>query len=172
AVADAPTRDADRTAVGAAELAAFDGTDLEERIPFDIVAARIARVVDGSWWPAGEVRVERARADAGSSTTRCAGDGRAGSPDVRIRLASPQWTVATAAHELAHVLAGVARGHDAVFRRAYLDVVAVITNIDSIDRRRDLHPRQLADAFAAAGLAVAPRAWPAPPASTGTPFAL
>lgn len=164
--------DGDRTAVAAAELAAFDGTDLEQPLPYDAIAAHIERVVAHPWWPGGPVRVERARADAGSSTTRCAGDGRAGSPDVRIRLARPQWTLATAAHELAHVLAGVARGHDALFRRAYLDVVAVLTNLDTADRRHDLHVAQLADAFTAARLPVGERHWSAPPASMGAPIAL
>ena len=84
-----------------------------------------------------------------------------------IRFAASQATVATAAHELAHALAGVAHGHDEVYRRAYLDVVEVITNLDPTDRRGEIHVRQLAEAFAAAGLRLGPRSWPAPPDSAG-----
>ncbi len=81
-------------------------------------------------------------------------------------------TVATAAHELAHALAGTGHGHDAVYRRAYLDVVRVITNLDSTDRRRDLHVDQLRVAFGAAGLAVGERSWAAPTDGTGSAIAL
>lgn len=161
---------ADHQAVYAAELAAFDGTDLEETVPFEAVQALISRVVDGDWWPGGQVEVRRARVDAGSSTTRCAVDG--GDRRSTISLSGPQMTVATAAHELGHALAGSQRGHDAVYRRAYLDVVRVITNLDTTDRRGDLHVDQLAAAFAASGLAVGGRSWPAPPPGTGSAFAL
>ena len=81
-------------------------------------------------------------------------------------------TVATAAHELAHVLAGPGRAHDPVFRQAYLDVVRVMTNVDSTDRRHDVHVQQLLGAFGTAGLGVGERSWPAPPAAVGGAFAL
>jgi hypothetical protein len=45
---------------------------------------------------------------------------------VLIRLAPPQWTVGTVTHELGHALAGVPHGHDARFRAAHIDVVAMI----------------------------------------------
>ncbi len=89
-----------------------------------------------------------------------------------IRLAPPQMTIATAAHELAHALAGPEAGHAPVFLAAYVDVVAVITNLDSRDRRHQLHVDQLRGAFGAAGLNVGRRQWPAPPESTGTAIAL
>lgn len=162
--------DPDHTAVYAAELAAFDGTDLEAARPFDIIEGLVRTVADGSWWPGGAVRVQRARADAGSSTTRCTIDEQ-GKWSV-IRLSTEQMTVATAAHELAHALAGAGRGHALVYRRAYLDVVRVITNLDSTDRRHDLHVTQLAEAFSAAGLPVGERSWPAPPDAVGSAFAL
>jgi hypothetical protein len=73
----------------------------------------------------------------------------------------------TLAHELAHALVGVQRGHDEVFRRAYLDVVLVMTNLDSTDRRRALHGDQLAAALAAFDLAVGNRFWPEPPPEAG-----
>lgn len=154
--------DGERAAVYAAELAAFDGTDLEVDIGFAAVAARTEAVVADTWWPRGAVRVQRAKSTATSSSTRCVGAGSVAS-HVRIRFAAGQCTVATAAHELAHVVAGPEQGHGATFRAAYLDVVAVITNLDPTDRRRELHVEHLRDAFAAAGLHVGDRSWPAPP---------
>lgn len=162
--------DPDHTALYAAEVAAFDGTDLEELRPFEDIEGALRSIVGGSWWPGGRVSVERARVDAASSATRCSVDGQG--VKATIRLSALQMTVATAAHELAHALAGASCGHDDVYRRAYLDVVRVITNLDSTDRRRDVHVTQLADAFAAARLHVGERRWPAPPDSTGGAFAL
>jgi hypothetical protein len=159
--------DGDRTAVYAAELAAFEGTDLEQLRPFDQLAELAREMTAGEWWPGPEVRFQRARVDARSSSTRCADrDG------ATVRLAHRQLTVATVAHELAHALAGGAAGHDAVFRIAYADVVAVITNIVTTDRRRDLHVRQLLEAFGDAGLLVGSRRWPAPPSATSGAIAL
>lgn len=173
-VTDIAPRDGDRSAVYAAELAAFDGTDLETVLPFAGIAAAVDWVTTGEWWPGPLVRALPARRDAVSSSTRCRiespseSSGRAGaiehSAQVEIRLAAGQCTIATAAHELAHALAGVGAGHGPTFRQAYLDIVAVITNRSSLDRRHDLHVAQLADAFAAIGLSVGERHWPAPPA--------
>ncbi len=162
--------DVDRATVYAAELAAFDGTDLEEVIGFGRVASLLASVTEGSWWPGPVTVVRRARRDAGSSSTRCAVSS-AGVSTV-IRLADLQATVATGAHELAHALAGVDAGHGACFRVAYLDVIAIVTNVEPTDRRRTLHVDQLAAAFAAAGLSVGSRRWPAPPPSTTGAIAL
>jgi hypothetical protein len=153
--------------VYAAEAAAFDGTDLELVRSFDEVSAVIAAVAEGPWWPGTPVRVVAARRDAASSSARERAD--AGTV---IRLAAGQTTVATAAHELAHALAGPGAGHSPVFLAAYLDVVAVVTNLDSRDRRHRLHVDQLRDALGAAGLVVGTRAWPAPPEASGTAIAL
>lgn len=159
--------DGDRTSVYASELAAFEGTDLEQLRPFDELAELASEIVTGEWWPGPPVRFQRARVDARSSSTRCADrDG------ATVRLARRQMTVATVAHELAHALAGGGAGHDAVFRIAYVDVVAVITNTQSTDRRRDLHLGQLLDAFAAAGLDIGDRRWPAPPSTASGAIAL
>jgi hypothetical protein len=159
--------DAERTSVYAAELAAFEGTDLEQLRPFDDLAELAAQLVTGEWWPGPTVRFQRARTDARSSSTRCADrDG------ATVRLARNQMTVATVAHELAHALAGSGAGHDAVFRIAYADVVAVITNTKSTDRRRDLHVGQLLDAFAAVGLDIGARRWLAPPSTASGAIAL
>ena len=160
-------RDCGRAELYAAEAAAFDGTDLESELPFDDVAAAIDGVTGGAWWPGGAVRVVAARRDARSSNAR-----RIDATTTVIRLAATQLTIATAAHEVAHALAGPLLGHSPVFLAAYLDVVAVITNLDSCDRRGDLHVRQLRGAFDVAALAVGRRQWPAPPGSIGTAIAL
>lgn len=159
--------DSERTAVYAAEQAAFDGTDLESVRPVEAVVAAIDAVTSGAWWPGPSVRVTSTRRDARSSSARLVDDSA-----TEIRLSREQMTVATAAHELAHALAGPAAGHGAVYRVAYLDVVAVMTNSDPVDRRHHLHVEQLAEAFRDAGLSVGERHWPPPPESTGTAIAL
>ena len=108
--------DVGRAEVYAAEAAAFAGTDIETVQPFDVIAAAVAEVTSGEWWPGPEVSVVRARRDARSSSAR----GVAGATTV-IRLAAEQMTIATAAHELAHALAGPDAGHSPVFVAAYLD---------------------------------------------------
>jgi hypothetical protein len=163
-------RDVGRAAVYACELAAFDGTDVEDERPFEDVEQIIMSIAEGPWWKGPAVRVRRAR--AGTASSVAAGTiGRAGAP-VEIRLAAGQCTFATAAHELAHALAGVERGHDELFRQAYLDVVAMATNLDPLDRRGATHVDQLADAFTSAGLALAERRWPPPDAGTVGAIAL
>jgi predicted membrane-bound mannosyltransferase len=157
------TRDGERAQVYAAELAAFDGTDLEEVVGFEEVRVAIEAVVATVWWPHGEVDVEAMNALAQSSHTRCSTQAES---TPTIRLAGPQCTIATGAHELAHALAGVDHGHDAVFRRAHLDVVDVMTNADTTAPRGQLHVDQLDRAYAAAGLVIGRRTWPQPP-STG-----
>jgi len=92
--------DSERTALYAAELVAFDGTDLEMPLGHDVVAAQMWAVVTGKWWPGPAVEIRRARADALASSTRTCVESGIGSPVV-IRLADEQTTVATAAHELA-----------------------------------------------------------------------
>lgn len=160
-------RDCGRAEVYAAEAAAFDGTDLEVIRPFEDLLAVVGAVVGGAWWPGPPVRVVRARRDASSSSAR----GNAGGVTL-IRLAAAQTTIATVAHELAHALAGPDAGHSPVFLAAYLDLVAVITNLDSRDRRHRLHVDQLRDAFRSVDLVVGDRVWPAPPEATGTAIAL
>ena len=160
-------RDCGRTEVYAAEAAAFDGTDLELVRSFDEVSSLIAAIVEGPWWPGPQVRVVAARRAAVSSSARDRADA-----STVIRLAADQTTIATAAHELAHALAGPGAGHSPTFLAAYLDVVAVVTNLDSRDRRHGLHVDQLRDALVAAGLVVGTRTWPAPPEASGTAIAL
>ncbi|WP_040495481.1 hypothetical protein [Ilumatobacter nonamiensis] len=157
--------DRDRAQVYAAELSAFDGTDMEAVVGRDAVARAIERVLNGPWWPGGSVSVRSMRSDARSSVARCSGGDGAGVIDIGISEA--QATLATGAHELAHALAGIDHGHDAVFRRAHLDVVSVITNTDRATGRGRLHVDQLRQAYAAAGLATGERAWPEPPQTGG-----
>lgn len=156
--------DRERAQVYAAELAAFDGTDLEAVVGVDAVAEAVRSIVRAGWWPRGDIAVREMRSDAKSSVTRCtSGDGAI----VDIGIARPQATIATGAHELAHALAGVAHGHDAVFRRAHLDVVQAITNLDRLRGRGAVHVLQLERAYAAAGLVVGERTWTPPPRSGG-----
>ena len=156
--------DRERAQVYAAEIAAFDGTDLERVVGVDEVSRVIDLTVAGEWWSAGAVHVRPARSGARSSATHCSLD--EGST-ATIAIAAPQATIATAAHELAHALAGVAHGHDARYRRACLDVVQVMTNQDRLTGRGMLHVDQLADAYVNAGLDVGERDWPAPPPAGG-----
>jgi hypothetical protein len=163
--------DEDRSGVYSAELAAFDGTDLEEIVEFDALRTRVTEVTEGGWWPGPAVDVRRARVDAHSSSARC-GESATEQDTVVVRLAAGQVTLATAAHELAHALAGPARGHGAEFRRAYLDVIAVITNTDPSDRRRTLHVDQLSAAFDSFELPIGDRWWRSPPEAASGAIAL
>lgn len=152
--------DRERAQVYAAELAAFDGTDLEAVVGFEVVVDAVRSVVGARWWPHDEITVREMRSDAKSSVTRCAGDGEV---TIDIGIAGPQATIATGAHELAHALAGVGHGHDDVFRRAHLDVVQAITNRDRLTAQGAVHVEQLARAYEAAGLTVGKRTWTPPP---------
>lgn len=146
------SRDRGRTALYAAELAAFDGTSYEVVVPIGALRALAARVVAAPWWPHGDVPVVAARSDAGSSSTRQRGGERP-----VIRLARPQMTPATLVHELAHVLAGLGDGHGPVFRRAYLDLAAFLWG--------ERQAAWLDDAYRSMGLAPGSRRWPEPPPS-------
>src|SRR5262245_56437042 len=94
-----------REDVYAAELAAFDGTELEALAGSEELRECAARVMAGGWWNGPLVVVRAARSDARSSTTRNRGT------HAEIRLAADQSTPATLIHELAHALAGVDAGH-------------------------------------------------------------
>ena len=147
------TADLGREAVYAAEIAAFEGTSYETLTRFDELVPLADRIVATSWWPHGPIRVVPARSDAGSSSTRH----QRGSAPV-IRLASPQMTPATLVHEFAHVLAGVVHGHDAVFRRAHVDLAGAALG--------DEPATWLLDGYAQMDLDLATRAWPAPTVSS------
>ncbi|MEM8621614.1 MAG: hypothetical protein AAGF73_18040 [Actinomycetota bacterium] len=169
------TVDRQRQATYAAEYDAFEGTDLTDRARLSDLADLAARVVAEPWWQGPAVVVRPARADSSTSSARC---GISAHDDVEIRLAPGGCTVATLVHELAHALVGPARGHDASFRRATLDVLAVATNLDAPRRRGERHVAGLLEAFAAHGLTVGERGWPDPvgfgsrPGAGGAPIAL
>lgn len=150
AVAPDTNDDRGRTAVYSAEVAAFDGTSAERVDTFEVIVSVAESVMSAPWWPRGHIEIVRRRSDARSSVT-C----QEGSDDPTIRLAPKQFTKATIAHELAHVLAGVVHGHDRVFRRAHLDVVGHAVASYAAE--------WLADAYAAHRLDIGERHWPAPP---------
>ena len=104
--------DVGRAAVYACELAAFDGTDLEDERSFEEVERFIRSIAAGPWWtgPVGDGSPGSCR----HGVVRRGGFGRA-TPAHRSRSVSPTANApfATAAHELAHALAGVEHGHDA-----------------------------------------------------------
>lgn len=154
--------DRDRAQVYACESAAFDGTDLERVLPIEQALQRGRDLVAGGWWPGGPVAFRTMRADARSSVTTC---GASAESTPTVAIARSQATIAIVAHELAHVLAGVSAGHGARFRRADLDVVHAVTNLDRVTARGTLHVDQLQAAYEAAGLAIADRTWPAPTAA-------
>lgn len=144
------SHDAGREALYAAELAAFDGTSYEALVPLAQLVELAGRVTRADWWPAGDVAVVAARADAESSSARQRGDAQ---PVVRV--AAGQSTPATLLHELAHVLAGLEAGHGPRYRRAYLDLVGFCWG--------ETAANWLRTEFEVARLAVGDRDWPAPP---------
>ena len=138
--------------MSAAEETAFGGTDLDAPLDRRSAERRIAEVdgrpVVAIVRPDGR-RVGAAGGDA-LVERRATGAGRVG-----IRLSDEQLTVATVAHELAHALAGVDHGHDATFRAAYVDVVAVLAGAASGGGAR-------ARRSTAMGVAAGDRRWPPP----------
>ena len=135
----------------AAEFAAFGGTSFDSTIEFEELLWLRNALHTSVWWPAGEIVVERARSDARSSTTRLCGDGQH-----MIRIAEPQCTPLTLAHEAAHVLASVVSGHGPLFRRAEVDVVTALFGTDPA--------KWLRDSFEEMGLSLADRDWKTPTA--------
>jgi hypothetical protein len=148
--------DRGRAEVYAAELAAYEGTDLESVVGFDDLVALAIDVMSQAWWPRGRVPVRRARSGARSSATRH-------TSRAVIHLAAPQMTRATLIHELAHVLAGVGAGHGELFRRAHVDLASLAFGSD--------RGGWLDAAYAGAGLSLGARRWPQPP-SVDRPVAL
>ena len=153
--------DTGRTAVYAAEIAAFEGTSYESITPFAQLVGLGRLVSSAAWWPHGEIDVVRARSNAGSSSTRQRGSGAP-----VVRLAAPQMTPATVIHEFAHVLAGVTSGHGELFRRAHIDLVGYAFGVTPA--------KWLLGAYAAVGLDPGRRNWPPPPLrwATGEAIAL
>lgn len=153
--------DRGRTAVYAAEIAAFEGTSYERIAGIDELRALGRTVTGASWWPHADIEITPARSGAASSSARQRGSG----PPV-VRLAAPQMTPATVVHELAHVLAGITDGHGGAFRRAHVDLVGFAFG--------DAPASWLIDAYRSMALEPGPRRWPAPPVrrAAGGPLAL
>ena len=139
--------DRERAQVYAAERAAFDGTTIEEVIPFAEVVAAADRLTSSSTWSMGRIEVVAARADASTSTTVWQPHD---SPTVRITR--PQQTLGTLVHEMAHVLAGRDAGHGPQFRRAHLDITSALLGDDAAG--------WLDEAYRAHGLDIGERRWP------------
>ena len=155
-----------REAAYAAEDAALGGTDVDQWRPWATLRAVADDVLTSRWWRstgAPPVAVIRARAGTRSSTARSSA-GRADGT-VTVRLARPQWTVATLAHELSHALAGVDQGHGPAFRAAAVDIVAVVASYAGV-------AEALRRAYGAMGLAVGDRTWPAPNRGVGEGFVI
>lgn len=155
--------DRGRTAVYAAEDAAFGGTDVDDEQPLAALVELAAVVTGGPWWRevgGPPVVVVAARGDARSSSARA----RVGEPTVRIALAGGQRNVTTLAHELAHALAGVTHGHDATFRAAHVDVVALLAGGRAADA--------LAAAYDRLGVPPGARSWSRPVRLVGEGFAV
>ena len=152
--------DRGRAAVAEVEDAAFGGTDTDVLVDRETLHGRIGDVVDGPWWQAcgPPVTVMTPRRSTRSSTARS----RLGEVPVEIRLAESQLTTATVAHELGHALAGVAHGHDEVFRVAHIDVVALLCGAKVAER--------LAEMYEHFELAVGARGWPPPWRADGESF--
>jgi hypothetical protein len=150
--------DRGKAAVAAAEEMAFGGTDLDVPLGRSAVERRVAGLTTGPWWRSCGPAVAMATPRRGTRSSSA--QHRTG--HVAIHVADEQLTVSTAAHELAHALAGVGHGHDAVFRAAYVDVVAVVAGA--------VHATALADAFLAMDVAAGGRRWPAPYWAVGEGF--
>jgi hypothetical protein len=150
--------DRGRAAVSAAEDMAFGGTELDLALDRASADEAVAAITGGPWWiscgPA--VTLASPRGGTRSSSTRARRD------HVEITLAEGQLTLATVAHELAHALAGIGHGHDAVFRAAFVDVIAVLAGPDAAD--------DLAGSFRAMRVDPGARTWPAPYWAVGDGF--
>lgn len=157
-----PRIDRGREAVYAAEEAAFGGTDVDSVRSLSQLIELADTVTTGEWWHSCEapsVVVVAARADAG-----CSSAGASVRRTVVIRLSVAQLTVATLAHELAHALAGVGRGHDDSFRAAHVDVIALLAGRDLANALE----RCYVDHRVPAGR----RAWPVPNRIVGAGFVI
>lgn len=154
--------DRGQRAVAEAEEAAFGGTDLDAPEPRAELERVVRDVTGGPWWAScgPPVRVVTPRSSARSSSAR--GGPADASGVVEIRLTDEQLTMGTVAHELAHALAGVAHGHGPRYRRAAVDVTALLAGADAAER--------LADAFGSFGVPAGTRAWPSPYRAEGATF--
>ncbi|MFV0308677.1 MAG: hypothetical protein ACK5OX_13145 [Desertimonas sp.] len=156
--------DLGRTALGEAEERAFGGTGAERPRSLVDLAERSAAVTTGEWWrQAGGpiVTIGGARSSARSSGARAVSGGGAGR-HVEVALAVGQHDLATLAHELAHALAGVDHGHDALFLAALVDLTSVLIGSAGAEA--------LSEALAHFALRPTARGWPRPWCAEGVGF--
>ena len=120
-------RDVDRPRrVYAAEDAAFGGTDLDDE-PVARRARRAGRPASPAASGGGPVRGAAGRASSRHGRARATSSAPlVGGPAASSSASPRQRRRRRVAHELAHALAGVGRGHDATFRAAHVDVVALL----------------------------------------------
>lgn len=124
-------KDADRQLVYDAETAAFEGSTFEEPIQFDALLSLAQLVRTSELWfvEAGgrSVVVEKGR------TTR-----RHSVADISkglVVLAAAQFTIATLAHEMAHIAAGpTVPGHGSRFRALYIGILRSMGANDAAER--------------------------------------
>jgi hypothetical protein len=141
--------DRHRQAVYDVEDAAFGGTTYDEPMPFADAADLATAFCAAGWWAATGLPVPdlvATRIDSSRSYARC-------DDDPSIHLSPAGCTVATIAHELAHVLARRMAAtdepdHGPAFRRAEVALAGALMGSAPADR--------LATAFAGAGLDLAP----------------
>ena len=158
--------DRDRQALYDLEDAAFGGTTYDEPMPFADAADLARAFCAAGWWAALGLPVPDVvptRIDSSRSYARCEGD-------PSIHLSPAGCTVATLAHELAHVVALLTGAHDEpdhgpAFRRADIALAGALMGTAAAER--------LAVAFAGAGLALGksgdlPSLPPSPPSGFWT----
>lgn len=155
---------AHEVAVAAAESAAFDATGFDAPIARAELQAAFTAATGLGWWSecfaGAPPRLQLITPPARTLTSTA----RQGDGGFEIRIADGQLTRSTLAHELAHVLAGLAAQHDPLFRRAYVDVATVVGEAQTGE--------WLLAAFDAFALTVAERRWPPPWSARGAGFVI
>ena len=152
--------DRGKAAVSAAEEMAFGGTDLDTSLRRAEAGRCLADLIEGPWWrscgPLVTLSTPRAALRASRASDRPG--------HVAIELSDEQLDLSTVAHELAHALAGIGHGHDATFRAAYIDVVAVLAGAT--------RAAALSEAFDTMQVPPGDRRWPAPHRAVGQGFVI
>lgn len=155
---------AHEAAVAAAEAAAFGGTGFDAPISRVELQRAFDSLIAQEWWSACFAGAPPSLTLVTPPARTLTSTARRREGSFEIRVADGQLSRATLAHELAHVLAGLGTRHDALFRRAYVDVASVVGDV--------VTGEWLAAAFDEVALALAWRRWPAPWTARGPGFLL
>jgi len=124
-------KDTDRQRVYDAETAAFEGTTFEEPIQFDALLSLAQLVRTSELWFV-EAGGRSAVVEKGRTTRR---HSLADIAQGRVVLAAAQFTIATLAHELAHIAAGpTVPGHGSRFRALYIGILRSMGANDAAER--------------------------------------